>query len=118
MPDIRVELAFDAFDIDEQYTTEDALIAACAQVSERIPGLDPRTAFTCTMPNGDRFLVDYFEADVHGSPKITELDLPPEKSEEEQELERLEAALEESGGRGVELAERIDELRRDLGKEL
>lgn len=31
--------------------------------------------------------------------------------EESQELNRLEIAFEEAGGRGVELAERIDQLR-------
>ena len=31
------------------------------------------------------------------------------------ELERLEVAFEEAGGRGVDLAERIDELRAELG---
>lgn len=32
--------------------------------------------------------------------------------EEAQELERLETAFEENGGRGVEIAERLDSLRR------
>jgi hypothetical protein len=32
-------------------------------------------------------------------------------AEEQDELRRLEAAFDEAGGRGVELAERIDELR-------
>jgi hypothetical protein len=35
----------------------------------------------------------------------------PLNPNEQRELDRLEAAFEEAGGRGVELAERIDELR-------
>lgn len=36
-------------------------------------------------------------------------------SDKRAELERLEAAFEEAGGRGIDLAERIDELREELG---
>ena len=41
-----------------------------------------------------------------------------DEKELREELRDLEAAFELAGGRGVELAERIDELREELGESL
>ena len=41
-----------------------------------------------------------------------------EEAAAKKELAVLEAALDASGGRGVELADRIDELRKELGEEI
>ena len=73
MPDIRVEWAADVFDVDEQYTTEDALQVACARAEEQMRDPGNRHAFECTMPNGDRFLVDYYDGDGPDRPIIKDL---------------------------------------------
>jgi len=80
MPDIRVEWAADVFDVDEQYTTEDALQVACARAEEQMRDPGNRHAFECTMPNGDRFLVDYYDGDGPDRPIIKELGIPEENT--------------------------------------
>jgi len=78
---------------------------------------------TTTLVDIESYLTDMLEVpqDPETEPGepfyVTDLTVEVHQDERRKELARLEAAFEEAGGRGVELAERIDELRAQLGEE-
>ena len=72
MTDMSVRWEIDAFDVGDNKTRDQQLIAACEQAYEAMHDPSRRHAYEVTMSGGETYLVDFYEVeDVSGNPTIT-----------------------------------------------